>query len=170
MSHTLMFTGDINLMNVTDPTVPFARVGETLRRADVLFGNLECCLYDPGSQRSLSDEGFWAKPAAGKALKLAGYHALGNANNVNLPIYDRAYSAALEHGYRDAQFTESRIEVDPAAQQALAGDGSPMEEGARTRWLPLDQAIEAGVRGELADLKTELGLRRLRDHLARAAR
>src|SRR5262249_8093718 len=83
MSHTLMFTGDINLMNVTDPTVPFAKVGDTLRHADVLFGNLECCLYDPGSQHSVSNEGFWAPPAAGKALKLAGYHALGNANNVN---------------------------------------------------------------------------------------
>src|SRR5262249_43822693 len=71
MSHTLMCTGDVNLMNVTDPTVPFARVSETLRRADVLFGNLECCLYEPGGgQRSLSDEGFWAPPAAGKALKL----------------------------------------------------------------------------------------------------
>ena len=79
-----MCTGDINLMNVTDPSVPFARVADTLRRADVLFGNLECCLYDPaGGERSLSDEGFWAPPAAGKALRLAGYHALGNANNVN---------------------------------------------------------------------------------------
>ena len=27
-------------------------------------------------------------------------------------------AAALEHGYRDAQFTESRIEVDPAARSA----------------------------------------------------
>jgi ADP-ribose pyrophosphatase len=67
------------------------------------------------------------------------------------------------------KFYFTAVEVDPAAQQALAGDGSPMEEGARTRWLPLDQAIEAGLRGELADLKTELGLRRLRDHLARSA-
>src|SRR6185503_4187252 len=84
MSQTLMFTGDVNLMNVTDPAVPFAKVSATLRRADVLFGNLECCFFDPGSgQRSLSDEGFWAPPAAGKALKLAGFHALGNANNVN---------------------------------------------------------------------------------------
>ena len=49
---------------------------------------------------------------------------------------------------------------------ALVGDGSPMEEGARTTWLLLDDAIAACVRGELADLKTELGLRRLRDHLA----
>jgi len=57
------------------------------------------------------------------------------------------------------------VEVDPAAQGEPAGDGSPMEEGARTRWLPLDDAIAACVRGEIADLKTELGLRRLRDHL-----
>jgi ADP-ribose pyrophosphatase len=64
------------------------------------------------------------------------------------------------------KFYFTAVEVDPAAQQVLAGDGSPMEEGARTRWLPLDAAIEAGVRGELTDLKTELGLRRLRDHLA----
>jgi ADP-ribose pyrophosphatase len=58
------------------------------------------------------------------------------------------------------------VEVDPGAQVALAGDGSPMEEGARTRWLDLDEAIAACVRGEISDLKTEAGLRRLRDHLA----
>ena len=63
------------------------------------------------------------------------------------------------------KFYFTAVEVDPASQQPLAGDGSPMEEGARTRWLPLDAAIDACVRGELVDLKTELGLRRLRDHL-----
>jgi ADP-ribose pyrophosphatase len=66
------------------------------------------------------------------------------------------------------KFYFTAVEVDPAAQQALPGDGSPMEEGARTRWWPLDAAIDACVRGELVDLKTELGLRRLRDHLAAA--
>jgi ADP-ribose pyrophosphatase len=64
------------------------------------------------------------------------------------------------------KFYFTAVEVDPSTQQPLSGDGSPMEEGARTRWLPLDHAIDACVRGELADLKTELGLRRLRDHLA----
>jgi ADP-ribose pyrophosphatase len=59
------------------------------------------------------------------------------------------------------------VAVDPAAQQPLAGDGSPMEEGACTRWLALDDAIAACTRGDIPDLKTELGLRRLRDHLAR---
>jgi ADP-ribose pyrophosphatase len=55
--------------------------------------------------------------------------------------------------------------ADPAAQTTLAGDGSPMEEGAAVRWLPLDEAIAACVRGEIEDAKTELGLRRLRDAL-----
>ena len=63
------------------------------------------------------------------------------------------------------KFYFTAAEVDPATQQALEGDGSPMEEGATTRWLPLDDAIAACVRGEITDLKTELGLRRLRDHL-----
>ena len=70
-------------MNVTDPGVPFARVADTLRSADVLFGNLECCLYEVAGGHSVSDEGFWAPPAAGRALQLGGFHALGNANNVN---------------------------------------------------------------------------------------
>ena len=55
--------------------------------------------------------------------------------------------------------------VDPAKQEPLEGDGSPMMEGASTCWIPLAEAIEMCVRGEITDLKTELGLRRLRDHL-----
>lgn len=83
MRRSMMFTGDVNLMKVTDPTLPFARVGASLKAADVLFGNLECCLYAPPAERSLMDEGFYAAPSAGRALSLAGYHVLGNANNVN---------------------------------------------------------------------------------------
>ncbi|MDH4151795.1 MAG: CapA family protein [Betaproteobacteria bacterium] len=84
MSRTLMmFTGDINLMNVENPALPFGRICDTLHEADILFGNLECCLYQPPSDVSVTDEGFYAAPAAGAALRLAGYHAVGNANNVN---------------------------------------------------------------------------------------
>jgi ADP-ribose pyrophosphatase len=68
------------------------------------------------------------------------------------------------------KFYFTAVEVDPSAQHRLGGDGSPMEEGARTRWLPIDDAIAACVRGELADLKTELGLRRLVDHLRASGR
>lgn len=54
----------------------------------------------------------------------------------------------------------------PDQQAAPEGDGSPMEEGSETRWLPLDEAIAACVAGAIEDTKTELTLRRLRDHLA----
>lgn len=57
----------------------------------------------------------------------------------------------------------------PDAQEPPAGDGSPMEEGATTRWLDLDEAIAACVRGDIEDMKTELTLRRLRDALAAGA-
>jgi ADP-ribose pyrophosphatase len=57
--------------------------------------------------------------------------------------------------------------ADPEAQRPLCGDGSPMEEGARTLWMELDAAIAACVAGEIEDAKTELALRRLRERLGR---
>lgn len=83
MATTLMFTGDINLMNVTRPEAPFVRVKPVLQQADVLFGNLECCFYAPSGERSVTDEGFYAAPAMVESLRLAGYAAVGTANNVN---------------------------------------------------------------------------------------
>jgi poly-gamma-glutamate capsule biosynthesis protein CapA/YwtB (metallophosphatase superfamily) len=80
----MILTGDVNLMNVTDPKVPFALIGEELRAADVVFSNLECCLTLPPVGHSLSNEGFFADPkVGGEALKLSGIHAVGIANNVH---------------------------------------------------------------------------------------
>jgi poly-gamma-glutamate capsule biosynthesis protein CapA/YwtB (metallophosphatase superfamily) len=79
----LILTGDVNLMNVADPTVPFARVAGELRSADMVFSNLECCLFDPGGH-SVLHEGFYAHPGPGSdALEAAGIRAVGIANNVN---------------------------------------------------------------------------------------
>ncbi len=83
VSFQLLLTGDINLMNVEEPRAPFARAAGVLKGADARFANLECCFYAPPGERSVSDEGFYAAPAAGEALKLAGFDAIGNANNVN---------------------------------------------------------------------------------------
>jgi ADP-ribose pyrophosphatase len=93
------------------------------------------------------EAGFAVEPGAIALLGAGGYPSPGST-------IEKFYFAA--------------VEVDPAAQQPLPGDGSPMEEGARTRWLPLDAAIAACLCGEISDLKTELGLRRLRDHLSGA--
>src|SRR5262245_12433077 len=83
MRRVLMLTGDVNLMNVTDPKVPFARIAETLRRADVLFGNLEFCFHEPGAGAAVAGDGFYAPLASAQALALVGFHAVGNANSVN---------------------------------------------------------------------------------------
>ncbi|PYN41244.1 MAG: hypothetical protein DMD95_19795 [Candidatus Rokuibacteriota bacterium] len=83
MKRTLMLTGDVNLMNVTDPQVPFARIKDTLRQADVLFGNLECCFYEPAAGHPVEREGFYALLASAQALVIGGFRAVGNANNVN---------------------------------------------------------------------------------------
>jgi ADP-ribose pyrophosphatase len=52
-----------------------------------------------------------------------------------------------------------------AAASVGAGDGSVMEEGARLVTFELAEAIEACRNGAIPDMKTEIGLLRLADHL-----
>jgi len=81
---SLILVGDTNLMNVDDPAVPFARLGDAFAGADLIFGNLECLLYDPPAGHSVEQEGFFADPVvAGEALRLGRFAAVGLANNVN---------------------------------------------------------------------------------------
>src|SRR3977135_3375704 len=84
VANKLILTGDVNLMNVADPAEPFRKILGELHAADVVVGNLECCLHLPTSRHSYANEGFFADPPmGGEALKLAGIHAVGIANNVN---------------------------------------------------------------------------------------
>jgi poly-gamma-glutamate capsule biosynthesis protein CapA/YwtB (metallophosphatase superfamily) len=84
MAARLILCGDVNLMHVADPGVPFARVREVLRAADGVFANLECCLHLPPQGHRVEHEGFFADPEiAGAALGDAGIRAVGIANNVN---------------------------------------------------------------------------------------
>ncbi len=85
---SLILLGDVNLMNVEDPAVPFRLIGPELREADIVFANLECCLYRPPEGcpggHTVEHEGFFADPQiAGEALRIAGIAAVGIANNVN---------------------------------------------------------------------------------------
>jgi poly-gamma-glutamate synthesis protein (capsule biosynthesis protein) len=80
----MILTGDVNLMNVTDPAVPFAVVADEFRATEIVFCNLECCLFESPTEHSLEHEGFFADPrVAGEALRSAGIAAVGLANNVN---------------------------------------------------------------------------------------
>lgn len=94
MASSLILTGDVNLMNVTDPTVPFRQVAAPLHVADAVFANLECCLHLP-ERRSHATEGFFADPqVGGEALRRSGIHAVGIANNVNYGSANIAASIA----------------------------------------------------------------------------
>lgn len=57
-------------------------------------------------------------------------------------------------------FAHAEIE-SLAGATAPAGDGSPVEEGAEIVWIPVAEALALCDRGEMEDMKTELGLRRL---------
>ena len=89
MRSSMILVGDVNLMGVEDPDVPFRRVKDTLAKADVVFCNLECCLYEPPVPRTMMPdelsgyEGFYAPPESGRALLAGGFHCVGNANNQN---------------------------------------------------------------------------------------
>lgn len=83
MPQQVILTGDINLLGVEDPKVPFTQVRSTLLAADLVISNFECCLYEPEIERSLHEEGFYANLKSGEALKEAGIGIIGNANNVN---------------------------------------------------------------------------------------
>ena len=95
MAGKLILTGDVNLMHVVDPEVPFRHVAAELRKADVVFANLECCLHLPQRQGSHGNEGFFADPkVGGEALKRSGINAVGIANNVNYGAANIAASIA----------------------------------------------------------------------------
>ena len=84
MTTKVILTGDVNLMNVSDPAVPFAFVEEEFRAAGLVFSNLECCLCEPPDGHAPENEGFFADPrVGGEALASAGIRTVGIANNVN---------------------------------------------------------------------------------------
>ena len=66
---------------------------------------------------------------------------------------ERSCCSAPARIRRPARWSRSSTSSRPRSirppSARYAGDGSPMEEGARTRWLGLDEAIAACVRGEL---------------------
>jgi len=94
MPGRLILAGDVNLKNITDSTVPFRHLAAKLHAADVVFANLECCLHLP-PQQSHTNEGFFADPqVGGEALRFAGIHAVGIANNVNYGSANIAASIA----------------------------------------------------------------------------
>lgn len=82
MRHSMILTGDVNLRNFGDPSQPFALVSDALGSADVVYGNLENCFYDSTVPIPFKGQWLHTATALAPALKEAGFHAVGCANNV----------------------------------------------------------------------------------------
>ena len=90
---------------------------------------------------------------AGLALPPSRVHALGSFIYPTTGVFaERLY------------FFTAEVFADDV-QAVHAGDGSIFEEGADVSWWPLHTAIMACSRGQIADMKTEIGLRRLDEML-----
>ena len=89
----LILAGDLNLKGVSDAALPLARVAGELRKADLVFSNLECLLCAPPAGHSHGNEGFFADPMVGaEVLTGAGIGVVGIANNVH---YGEAINASI---------------------------------------------------------------------------
>ena len=82
----ILLTGDVNLMNVTNPADPFAKVATEFESADLVFSNLECCFYEPDAAHALDREGFFAPLASAEAAVI---DVIGDADRINARNFQR---------------------------------------------------------------------------------
>jgi poly-gamma-glutamate synthesis protein (capsule biosynthesis protein) len=119
--YTLVFTGDVMLARTVglrmaaqkDWSIPFHLIADTLRSADLRYGNLECPISDRG--RNLHHRySFRADPRAIEGLKAAGFDVVSQANN---HTYDWGPEALLDSLQR---LRAAGIEPVGAGQNILA--------------------------------------------------
>jgi poly-gamma-glutamate capsule biosynthesis protein CapA/YwtB (metallophosphatase superfamily) len=86
---SMLIIGDVDIQLRADPTTAFAHIGETLKRADVVYANLEGMLVKPeGPEKDIPDKRGWRHPGPEGVLALKAWNVkvVGVANNV---AYDR---------------------------------------------------------------------------------
>jgi poly-gamma-glutamate capsule biosynthesis protein CapA/YwtB (metallophosphatase superfamily) len=86
---SMLIIGDVDIQLRADPTTAFVHIGETLKRADLVYANLEGMLVKPqGPEIDIPDKRGWRHPGPDgvKALTAWNVKVVGVANNV---AYDR---------------------------------------------------------------------------------
>jgi len=118
----------------------------------LLFTELVAGILEPGDDL--------ARRAADEALEEAGVRVpAAEVQPLGPPMFPTpGMCAELFH------FASCEVPAEAVAE-GPQGDGSPFEQGARLEWVSLEQALARVARGELQDLKTEVALRRLREHV-----
>tara|TARA_B100001750_G_scaffold229879_2_gene225778 strand:- start:1748 stop:2425 length:678 start_codon:yes stop_codon:yes gene_type:complete len=120
------------------------------RQASPVIWELPAGLVEPAE---IGEEGLLAC-AARETLEEAGFDLAPGAFRSLGP------SLFLSPGVLAERIYFYEAEVDPATRGVPTEDGSPVEEGAAVRFFDLDEALATGP---VQDVKTELGLRRLRE-------
>ena len=109
-----------------------------------------------------SDEGETGlfRRASEEALEEAGYQVPATAfNRVGSAPFNTPGVMPERCFFVKACIEDVRDRITPM------GDGSPVEDGGEITWLPLKKAIVMCDQGEIVDMKTELGLRRISESL-----
>ena len=86
---SMLIIGDIDIQRRADPTTAFVHIGETLKKADLVYANLEGMLVKPqGPEIDIPDKRGWRHPGPDGVLALNAWNikVVGVANNV---AYDR---------------------------------------------------------------------------------
>jgi hypothetical protein len=99
MEKRLCLVGDVGFYGFDDPKIPLALAAPTLAKADVLFGNLECCLSPPPTFPGVTPREEPVPPGATAKTKPGGRHRMGN--------WDSRFSFLDQDGiYADPSFGE----------------------------------------------------------------
>jgi ADP-ribose diphosphatase len=126
--------------------------GRPRRPAEILFPELVAGIVEPGDDLR--------ERAAAEALEEAGLHVEAASVDLLGPALFPTPGMCAE------LFHFVCCEVPPGARpERPSGDGSPFEEGARLEWVPLAEALARCATGGISDMKTEIGLRRLRERV-----
>src|SRR5262245_32354094 len=81
---SMLIIGDVDIQRRADPSTAFAHIGETLKKADVVYANLEGMLVKPeGPEKDIPDKRGWRHPGPEGALALKAWNVnvVGVANN-----------------------------------------------------------------------------------------
>lgn len=100
---TMLFVGDIMLdrgvewyvQQHQDWNWPFLKIADVLKKADLVFGNLESIISDKGENQG-SIYSFRAEPETIQGLTLAGFNVLSVANNHSLDYGGEAFLDSIE--------------------------------------------------------------------------
>jgi len=147
---TILLVGDINISQRADPASAFANVLQPLKRADLVYGNLEGLLVkSAGPDRDIPDKSGWIHlgPEAVKALKAGNIQVVGVANNVAYGPADIMKSLAVLDANGIAH-TGAGANLDAAHQPAIV-ERKGVKIGFlqyTAKWYEQDQQIATAAR------------------------